>query len=183
MRGRKPKPTALHELHGDPSHLRRQLAPRRATEPPPRADDLAAPDDLTETQRAIWTDAVACATPGILRRIDANALRVWVTACDLHRRACAQLNSSGLLVKPSTDPESKALPIPSPYLQIVNRQAALLLRAAEQLGFTPVSRPRLVGNSPLPPMPEPPGSSPKGQRPAVSLDEYIASAPPIPSLH
>src|ERR1700722_12931815 len=60
MKGRKPKPAALHDLHGDPSHLRaRHLAPRRAVEPVTRAGDLTAPEDFTEAQRDLWDDAIA----------------------------------------------------------------------------------------------------------------------------
>jgi phage terminase small subunit len=45
----------------------------------------------------------------------------------------------GMLTKaPNT-----GLPIQSPYLPIVNKQAAIMLKAAEQLGFTPVARSRI----------------------------------------
>lgn len=45
MRGRKPKPTALQDLHGDPSHLRRQLSVRLSVEPSAPTVPLAAPAD------------------------------------------------------------------------------------------------------------------------------------------
>ena len=45
----------------------------------------------------------------------------------------------GMLTKaPNT-----GLPIQSPYLPVVNKQALIMLRAAEQLGFTPGSRSRV----------------------------------------
>jgi phage terminase small subunit len=167
-RGRKPKPTALHALHGDPSHLRGKVATRQKMEPA-EPSTLEPPDDFTAEQRAEWDEAIAHAPPGILRRIDAGALRVWVIASDLHRQARKELAIGGLLV------EGK----PSGYLSILNRQAALMLRAAEQLGFTPVSRPRLANA----PMPLPDAVPIRTARADMALEEYLSGRPGIPSLH
>ena len=60
------------------------------------------------------------------------------TPQDLHRNATAMVEKFGLLTKPNT-----GLPIQSPYLPIVNRQAQFMLKAAEQLGFSPASRTRV----------------------------------------
>ena len=170
MRGRKPKPTALHELHGNPSELpKAALAARRAVDGKQWPGELEPPADLTEPQCDIWVDAVASAPPGILRRIDAGALRVWVIASDLHRQARQELASGGLLV------DGKQ----SVYLLILNRQAAIILRAAEQLGFTPVSRPRLANGL----MPLPDATPIRAARADVELDEYLSVRPRIPSLH
>ncbi len=148
-RGRKPKPTSLHELHGDPSHLRTEKLRRRAAAEPPSGLPEA-PADFTAEQRALWQSAIENAPPGILRRIDASALAVWVIAYDVHRQARERLQRSSLLLLQSRDPNSDAPPIPSPLLSILNRQAAIVLKSAEQLGFTPVARPRLyAANGPL----------------------------------
>jgi phage terminase small subunit len=168
MRGRKPKPTALHALHGDPSHLRGKVASRQKMEPA-EPSTLEPPDDFTAVQRAEWDEAIAHAPPGILRRIDAGALRVWVIASDLHRQARQELASGGLLV------DGKQ----SVHLLILNRQAAIILRAAEQLGFTPVSRPRLANGL----MPLPDATPIRTARADVELDEYLSVRPRIPSLH
>jgi len=62
-----------------------------------------------------------------------------VVAEDLHRRASEQVEKFGILTKaPNT-----GLPIQSPYLPVLNKQAQIILKAAEQLGFTPASRIRV----------------------------------------
>jgi phage terminase small subunit len=181
MRGRKPKPTALHELHGNPRHLAREtVAKRRAVEPPD--DPLAPPVDLTAEQEKIWVHAVRNAPPGVLRGIDTAALMTWVVAFELHARARRAMAGNPLLVSQSTDPHNRSIPIPSPYLSVLNRQAAILLRACEQLGFSPTSRPRLAGGATAPaPLPSSPAQQPIND--TMSLDDYIASAPPIPKMH
>jgi hypothetical protein len=152
MRGRKPKPTVIQALHGNPrKHGKIELAERLAIEP--TDDTLEVPDYFSPSQLEIWHSAVAHAPPGILRRIDGWALRAWVAACDLHRQAMiAQAKTSLLVQMPAgrrrRDKDGKelpevatALPQQSPLLGIINRQAIIMLRAAEQMGFTPTSRP------------------------------------------
>jgi P27 family predicted phage terminase small subunit len=123
---------------------RKVVAATRAVEPAEtKRGDLDAPADLSEAQREIWNHAIANMTPGIIRSIDTQALLAWVLACDLHRQARIQQNRTTLLVNASPrDPNS--MPIQSPLLAIINRQAIIMLRAAEQMGFTPTSRPRLA---------------------------------------
>ena len=142
MRGRKPLPTALHQLHGDPSFLgREQLKSRAALDPP--ADALDPPADFNEQQSAIWRDAVASAPPGVLRHIDTSVLRAWAIAHDTHIRATAAVTSEELLISPSPDPAYPGPRVPNPAISVLNRQAAILTRCAVELGFSPTSRPRL----------------------------------------
>ena len=75
----------------------------------------------------------------MLKKLDRAVLAVWVVGEDLHRRASEQVEKFGILTKaPHT-----GLPIQSPYLPVVNRQAQIILKAAELLGFTPASRTRI----------------------------------------
>lgn len=152
MRGRKPKPTILHKLHNTARPKRHS---RRAAEPQPVGDLHEPPDFLTEAQKASWLYAIENAPAGLLKRIDRNLLVVWTLAEDRHRQAAirqAQLDASNelpLLVKGKHGPE------PSPYLGIMNRAADIMIRCASELGFSPASRPRLVG---APAAPLDPGS-------------------------
>lgn len=135
MRGRRPKPTHLKVVSGNPG--KRPLNP---AEPRPAGDLAKPPPGLTRAQRRIWAAAVACAPLGMLKRLDAGVLKVWVVACDLHGRALLGLEAGGLVVEaPST-----GFPVQSPYLAIINRQAAIMLKAAAELGFTPSSRTRVA---------------------------------------
>ena len=134
MRGRKPVPTALKIIRGNPG--KRRL---NDLEPIPEGDLHEPPAWMSKSQRAGWRYAIQHAPQGLLKRLDRSVLVAWVVAEDLHRKAAEQLERHGLLIKA---PHSQ-LPIQSPFLPIVNKQAALMLKAAELLGFTPSSRSRV----------------------------------------
>ena len=134
MRGRKPVPTRLKVVRGNPG--KRAL---NKNEPEPAGDLSNAPDWMSETQKAGWSYAIENAPRGLLRKLDRSVLATWVVAEDFHRRAVEQVDKFGLLTKaPNT-----GLPIQSPYLPVVNKQALLMLKAGEQLGFSPASRSRI----------------------------------------
>lgn len=134
MRGRKPVPTHLKLIRGNPG--KRRL---NENEPIPEGDLNAPPTWMSKSQRAGWRYAIANAPPGLLKRLDRSVLSAWVVAEDLHRTASQMLDKHGLLIKaPNT-----GLPIQSPYLPVANRQATIMLKAAEQLGFSPGSRSRV----------------------------------------
>jgi P27 family predicted phage terminase small subunit len=166
MRGRKPIPTQLRILHGNPSD---KPLPRH--EPKPPGDLHEPPEWMSDDQKASWRYALSNAPPGMLRRIDRGALAVWTVAEDLHRQAVIRQNRIGLLVEA---PGGSA--IQSPYLPVINRQALIMLKAASELGFSPVSRPRIFGGQPGEVPRGPVAREPKGA--TVSLEEYLARPPP-----
>lgn len=143
MKGRKPKPTALHKLQGTYNVTEHR---HRETEPQAPGDLLAEPPDwLTETQKMAWRYAVQNAPLDVLKAIDLGVLAVWVVAFDQHRTA--------VMMQDKTD-ATNALPllakdrhggaVVSPYVGIANRAGLRMLRAASEMGFTPASRPRLA---------------------------------------
>lgn len=135
MRGRKPTPTALKLIAGNPGKR-----PINTDEPQPRSDLTQAPDWLTDRQRATWIEVVELAPAGLLKDIDASVFTVWVIAFDLYQEASEKLSRTGMLIKaPNT-----GVPMQSPYLAIVNRQAQIMMKAAAEMGFTPASRSRVV---------------------------------------
>jgi len=149
MRGRKPKPTALHRLTG--TFVPGRHGKRRAGEPVVDGD-LAPepPDGLTATQQACWREAVAHAPRGLLKAIDRGVLVVWTVAYDQHQTATRmqrQLDAAApalpLLVKGKTGWVK-----PSPYVRIATRAARTMLAAAAELGFTPAAGARLVAGAP-----------------------------------
>ena len=134
MRGRKPVPTHLKVLWGNPG--KRRLNDR---EPRPEGDLNDPPEWMSESQKQGWAYAIENAPDGLLKKLDRSALVAWVVAEDLHRQASMMLEKYGILTKtPNT-----GQPMQSPYLPIVNRQAFIMLKAAEQLGFTPAARSRV----------------------------------------
>ena len=134
MRGRKPVPTHLKVIRGNPG--KRAL---NKNEPQPEGDLSAPPDWMSETQKKGWTYAIENAPRGLLRKLDRSVLTAWVVAEDLHRRASEQVDKFGIITKAP----NSGVPIQSPYLPVVNKQAQIMLKAAEQLGFSPASRSRI----------------------------------------
>lgn len=134
MRGRKPVATHLKLMRGNPG--KRAL---NKNEPLPVGDLLDPPEWMSAGQKSSWNYAIENAPHGLLKKLDRSVLSAWVVAEDLHRQAAGMIEKFGILTKaPNT-----GLPIQSPYLPVVNKQAQILLRAAEQLGFSPSSRSRV----------------------------------------
>ena len=143
MRGRKPKPTALHKLHGTLNATRHA---DRASEPAIDGDLLVDPPDwLTAQQQAGWRYAIAHAPRGILKKIDLTVLAIWVEAEDRHRTAAmmqARLDAETKLpLLTKTKDGGVAI---SPYVRIMTGASLVLMKAASELGFSPASRPRLA---------------------------------------
>lgn len=132
MKGRKPKPTTLKLVTGNPGRR-----PLNENEPIPEGDLETPPDWFTVDQADAWAYAIENAPLGLLKKIDRGALVVWVVASDLHRRATLALNGE-LICKGSNGTEYQ-----SPHLAVANRQALIMLKAAAELGFTPSSRTRI----------------------------------------
>ena len=136
MRGRKPVPTHLKVMRGNPG--KRRLNDK---EPEPAGDLSDPPEWMSESQKQGWIYAIENAPSGLLKKVDRSVLVAWVVAEDLHRQASMMLEKYGILTK--TPKGTRAGPMQSPYLPVVNRQAHIMLKAAEQLGFTPASRSRV----------------------------------------
>jgi P27 family predicted phage terminase small subunit len=139
--GRPPKPTALHKLHGTGRTARIRT---RAREPQPVGDLVDAPNWLTASQREGWQYAIRHCPKGLLKLLDRSALVLWVEAEDRHRGAMiaqAMLNARSpelpWLVK---GPDGLMV---SPYVEIIDRAAKIMVRMMTELGFSPVARPRL----------------------------------------
>ena len=134
MRGRKPVPTHLKRLHGNPGKR-----PLNDSEPVPDGELHAAPTWMSDTQREGWAYAITNAPHGLLKQLDRSVLAIWVVAEDIHRHAAEKVTEYGLLTKSP----NAGLPLQSPYLAILNKQAQIMLKAAAELGFSPSSRSRV----------------------------------------
>lgn len=137
MRGRKPVPTVLTKLHGNPGD---RPLPKGIPEPTGALTDV--PEWMTPGQVANWRYAIENSPPGLLKLIDRGVLIAWVVAEDIHRQACIEQAKIQLVVKMADNP----MPMQSPYLPIINRQALIMMRAASELGFSPTARPRIHDN-------------------------------------
>lgn len=139
MKGRKPTPTHLKLLAGNPGKR-----PINQSEPKPIGNLFDCPEWLTEDQKLGWAYAIAESPKGLLKRLDRSALTVWVVSEDLHRQATIAVAKFGLITKSPNE----GIPMQNPYLAIINRQAGIMMKAAAELGFTPSSRSRVsIGES------------------------------------
>lgn len=139
MKGRKPRPTHLKVIEGNPGrrplNVDEPIAPGNLEDPPAW---------MTETQRQGWAYAVEHAPAGVLKRIDRSVLAIWVVAEDLHREASEKVQKFGMLTKVGANEKGEGGTVQqSPYLPVLNKQAQIMLKAAAELGFTPSSRSRI----------------------------------------
>ena len=167
MSGPRPQPTALRRLHGNPS--KRRLNAREPVPATPASCDP--PEHLTEDQKKIWRDAIDNAPPGLLRSLDLAVLELWTVHFSLHRRAAAEVFASAKLVTASS--------MPNRHIGILRNSAAILSRLAGELGFSPASRTRVVAEDRADVSV---ATSGKKDKPPMTLEQYIASAPPRPSF-
>lgn len=138
MRGRRPKPTRLKVLTGNPGKR-----PLNENEPKP---DVAIPDcpaELGEIARQEWNRLVGeLAALGLLTNLDRAALAAYCGAYALWAEATEAIQKYGAMIKSPT-----GYPVQSPYVAIANRQAEIMMRIASEFGFTPASRSRISSPS------------------------------------
>ena len=143
------KPTHLKVLQSTGGKLAGHGKRNRA-EPRPKGNLFEAPAYLSAEQRDLWTYAIANAPAGLLKRLDSSVLETWVKTQDVCRRAMAELEAADKAAK-ALDPSGTALievgtngrPSASPYINIFAKMTPLMLKAASELGFSPVSRTRI----------------------------------------
>src|SRR5690348_10847458 len=106
MRGRRPTPSMLKKLHGVESRRINHLEPLSQPGLP------EPPAHFTAEQRAVWSQAVESAPPGLLSPADAALLEAWTVAWCLHRRATVELERAGSLTVPSASDPARQMPSP-----------------------------------------------------------------------
>ena len=137
MRGRKPQPTALKLLKGNPG--KRKLDPREPVPGPISTDcppELTASDAIEE-----WTRTIV---PAIHRRQVTSADRVFAIAhCELWATWRSQLADAAKhahVVATGKD----GRPTPNPARRMSNQTLLLLAKVDIELGLTPSSRSRVI---------------------------------------
>lgn len=148
IRGKKPKPTLLHKRHGTVNVTRHKA--RLVREPEPTTDiGSDAPEWMTGSQKDGWNYAIHHSPPGLLKAIDRALLAAWVETEDRWRRAVVRQ-----AVLDAAEPELLMLAktkegnlIQSPYVGMINRAAQLMIKLANELGFSPAARPRLAAGT------------------------------------
>lgn len=133
MRGRKPKPTFLRLIEGNPGHR-----PLNSDEPQPEGALIDAPESFTPAQRRLWSSELAKAPEGMLRKLDIGAFSSYIMFYAEMLEADRKIQQLGAVVKLKS-----GQPMQNPYISIRNRANQAMMRAAVELGFTPSSRSRV----------------------------------------
>ena len=139
MRGRRPKPTRLKILSGNPG--KRAL---NMNEPKPDAEIPECPVELGPVARKEWDRLVVqLGALRLLTQLDRAALAAYCGAYGMWAEATEAIQKYGTMVKSPT-----GYPVQSPYVSIANRQAEIMMRIASEFGFTPASRSRISTPAP-----------------------------------
>ena len=140
--GRRPFPTAVTALRGNPS--RKKL---NENEPQPPAGDPEKPVGLTESASAVWDElAPICVAMGTLTKAD---VRVFATMCELQatmQQTAAAKDGRELFALEKEDQDDKDSPmvIHIDAILKLERETATALRPYYALfGLEPVSRARI----------------------------------------
>jgi P27 family predicted phage terminase small subunit len=135
MRGRRPKPTRLKVLTGNPGKR-----PLNDAEPRPDVAIPECPTELGPLARREWDRLVGeLITLRLLTNLDRAALAAYCGAYALWAEATGAIQKYGAMIKSPT-----GYPVQSPYVAIANRQAEIMMRIASEFGFTPASRSRIA---------------------------------------
>lgn len=134
MRGRKPDPTKVKVMKGNPGKR-----PLNKDEPQPEGTLKEPPEWFDKEHKEVWNRALSCCPKGLMRKLDWSVLEVWVCAYIQHKEAAELLRSEPYLVE-TVNGGVRA----NPLVAIQRTAAQTLIKTAEQMGFTPSSRSRIV---------------------------------------
>ena len=150
MRGRKPQPTALRVLRGNP----RKHA-LNADEPTPTALENPPPPDWLGTEaQAEWLRlAPILGRLGLVTETDTNALAAYCEAWATWKHATQQIRKWGMVLKT----KDSDIPKVSPYVKIAHNALLQMRGLLLEFGMTPSSRARMRTVEPRTPTTMPAG--------------------------
>ncbi len=135
--GRKPKPTALKRLEGNPSKR-----PLNALEPVPPTVALRCPKHLLPEAKKEWRRlAPILMGMGLLTAADAVPFEGYCTAYARWLEAQEEITRHGSIYK---DNEGRIRP--NPYIAIANQQMREIKSFAAEFGLTPSNRSAMIAN-------------------------------------
>lgn len=138
MRGRKPKPSALKRLEGNPGH--RKLADD-ATAPPVNLPDQ--PEYLTAAARKIWNHfGPKFAALGLMADIDEAAFAMFCTTYAEWIALTELAAKDGPIVRINNQP------VPNPYALRADKAQEFCRRWLTEFGGSPSSRSRIHSDKP-----------------------------------
>jgi P27 family predicted phage terminase small subunit len=137
MRGRKPKPTALKVLYGNPG---KRTLPDNEPEPPREIPDP--PDHLDEAAQKEWIRITELLSQlGLIAQLDMAGIAAYCVAFSRWADAERKVAKHGIIVM---SPDKK-FPMKSPYLCVAESAMEAMRKLLSEFGLTPSSRTRLSG--------------------------------------
>ena len=135
--GRKPKPTALKKLEGNPGKR-----PLNELEPIPPAGAIRCPQHLMGEARKEWKRLAPILTQmGLLTAADAVPFELYCMAYARWREAQDEITRHGSIYK---DNDGRIRP--NPYIAIANEQMRAIRSFAAEFGLTPSNRSAMIAN-------------------------------------
>jgi len=139
-RGRKPKPTALRLLEGNPGKR-----PLPADEPKPGLVVPRCPPELSDEAKREWRRVTGeFAALGMVSRLDRAGLATYCEAWAHWLDAQEKLRKFGVVIQ-----GKGGRAIPSPYLSVARQSFREMLALLSEFGMTPAGRTR-VASQPAP---------------------------------
>ena len=149
MRGRKPIPTPLKLLRGNPGHR-----PPPPDEPKPPVNIPKCPKHLDKEAKQEWRRMVKELEPlGMLTNLDKAVFAVYCDSYSTWAKAALQIQEKGMVFsvasKTITKPDGTivttgaGLPMINPYFKIADQAKAIMIKALTEIGMTPSSRSRV----------------------------------------
>lgn len=137
QKGRKPKPTAMKQLEGNPG--KRKL---NSNEPQPERTAPECPDWLSDEAKAEWQRlADVMEAMGILTEIDMAAFAGYCQSYARWKEAEEFITRHGAIVKTPSGYWQQV-----PQVSIAQQYLKDMHKFAEQFGLTPASRSRIVAD-------------------------------------
>jgi P27 family predicted phage terminase small subunit len=134
MRGRRPTPTHLKVLRGNPG--KRRL---NQNEPRPNVERPSCPPDLSKVARKEWRRIVPILEElQIVARLDRAALSAYCESWARWREAERKIAETSLVIK-----TKNGNVIENPYYSIAKRERELMHKFLIEFGMTPSSRAKL----------------------------------------
>ncbi len=154
MRGRKPTPTKLKLITGNPGH--RPLPP---DEPQPPSEIPKCPRHLDKEARKEWRRITGeFKELGVITKLDMAVLAQYCEAYSKWAQAERMIQEKGMIftlpAKTKTfkdgtvEKSGGGFPIMNPYFHIANKAKDQMIKAAIELGITPSSRSRVKSIGP-----------------------------------
>ncbi|MBR4429474.1 MAG: phage terminase small subunit P27 family [Clostridia bacterium] len=135
--GRKPKPTALKKLEGNPGKR-----PLNELEPVPPNVSIHCPQYLLPDARREWKRlAPVLIQMGLLTAADVVPFAAYCTAFARWKEAEEEITKHGSIYK---DGEGRIRP--NPYIAIANQQLREIKSLAAEFGLTPSNRSAMIAN-------------------------------------